>query len=323
MRFRPLRAALALVVAVPVVTLTGNVPGAVAGVPAWCGSARTIAAASLPPTFSLAECDVVGRLVSDVHVGAVVPRPGEAVYVAASGTDHDELRIEVSPDGIVTLADVGHGEHGEQATSGALLAYDECNDQSKNEHSYSESDVHTWFYNRSTTPSYLSQTTTENAMIRGTNHINTLYTDCTMGLGNSPSSTSRQNKFAGNTTLRANISNDANCVDRDGINVVNWGDLPSGTLAVACTWYIPLFGEVTEGDIKFNGVDHSWINGLSGCIGQHDVEAVMVHERGHTYGLGHVSESASPTMTMSPQIGTCSTRERTLGYGDMLGLTYK
>lgn len=323
MRIRSLRAALAVLVAVPVATFTSPMPGASATVPAWCGPAQTLSAATLPSTFSLADCAVVGRLVRDVHVGAVVPAPGEAVHVAASGTDHDELRISVSPDGVVTLADVGDGEHGAEATAGTTLTYDECNDQSKNELNYSESDVHTWFYNRSTTPSYLSQTTTESAMVRATDHINTLYTDCTMGLGNSPSSTSRQNRYAGNTTMRANISNDATCVDRDSTNVVNWGDLPTGTLAVACTWSIFLLDEVTEGDVKFNGVDHSWINGLSGCTNQLDVEAVMTHERGHTYGLGHVSESSSPTMTMSPQIGACSTRERTLGYGDMLGLTYK
>jgi hypothetical protein len=150
-----------------------------------------------------------------------------------------------------------------------------------------------------------------------------LYTDCNIGLGNTGISTNRQNKFAGQTTLRANVSNDGNCVDRDGINVVNWGDLPAGTLATTCTWYFPLFGEVMESDVKFNGVDHSWTIGVALCVGTFDVEAVMTHERGHTFGLGHVSESASPTMTMSPQIGECSDRERTLGYGDMLGLIYK
>ena len=314
------RAALAVAVAVPVVTITSPTPGAVAA-PAWCAATGTLAAAALPASFTLADCAVVGRLVRDVHVGAVVPLPGEGVYVAASGDEHDELRIEVSPDGLVTLAEVGHEDGG--ASAAALLTYDECNDESKDEKVYSESDIHTWFYNRSTTPSYLNQTSTETAMTRGTDHINTLYTDCTMGLGNSPSATSRQNRYAGNTTSRANISNDSNCVERDHVNVVNWGDLGTGTLATTCTWYFPLFGEVMESDVKFNGVDHSWIIGLSGCIGQHDVEAVMVHERGHTYGLGHVSESASPTMTMSPQIATCSDRERTLGYGDMLGLVNK
>jgi len=288
--------------------------------PRWCAPTSTLPASVLPSEFRLQDCPVVGRLVSDQFVGAVVPARGEAVYVAASGPGDDELRIEVSSDGIVTLDDVD----GEKATTAtALSGYDECSDQSKNEFSYQESDVHTWLYNRTTTPGHLSQTAAETAMVRGTDHINTLYTDCNIGLGNAGISTSRQNKFAGQTTLRANVDNDGNCVARDGINVVNWGDLPAGTLATTCTWYSPLFDEVMESDVKFNAVDHSWTIGVAGCVGSTDVEAAMTHERGHTFGLGHVSESASPTMTMSPQIATCSDRERTLGYGDMLGLTYK
>jgi hypothetical protein len=60
------------------------------------------------------------------------------------------------------------------------------------------------------------------------------------------------------------------------------------------------------------------------CRNRYDLEAVMTHERGHTFGLNHVSESGHGNLTMSTQInGPCQLTERTLGWGDVLGLDNK
>jgi hypothetical protein len=50
----------------------------------------------------------------------------------------------------------------------------------------------------------------------------------------------------------------------------------------------------------------------------------MTHERGHTFGLGDVSESshANPTMS-SASNGSCQISERTLGKGNAKGLNRK
>ncbi|WP_338089092.1 matrixin family metalloprotease [Nannocystis pusilla] len=54
---------------------------------------------------------------------------------------------------------------------------------------------------------------------------------------------------------------------------------------------------------------------------QFSVKAVMTHERGHTFGLGHVGESSHGDLTMSPTInGPCQDSESTLGEGDVAGL---
>ena len=51
------------------------------------------------------------------------------------------------------------------------------------------------------------------------------------------------------------------------------------------------------------------------------MESLVIHEVGHAYGLGHVSENRHGRLTMSGYIdGLCENQETTLGKGDMLGL---
>ena len=54
------------------------------------------------------------------------------------------------------------------------------------------------------------------------------------------------------------------------------------------------------------------------------MESTVTHERGHTFGLAHVSERRHGKLTMSSDSeGACQTSERTLGRGDVLGLARK
>ena len=58
----------------------------------------------------------------------------------------------------------------------------------------------------------------------------------------------------------------------------------------------------------------------SGCSNRYGVEAVATHEFGHVFGLGHVSETNHPTLTMSTAAGACSNAPYSLGLGDVRAL---
>jgi hypothetical protein len=66
----------------------------------------------------------------------------------------------------------------------------------------------------------------------------------------------------------------------------------------------------------------TWVaNPGSNCSGKADIESVMTHERGHTFGLNHVDKVAHPWLTMRQGNKWCSNLwARTLGLGDMKGL---
>lgn len=109
------------------------------------------------------------------------------------------------------------------------------------------------------------------------------------------------------------------CTGRDGINTRGWGPGRDDRVAVACTWYYLVSYETSESDHLYDTRD-SWSAGGSTCLFAHDLQSVTTHEWGHTFGMGHVSEEAYPTMTLSTNLSTCDTSARTLGRGDALGI---
>ena len=164
-----------------------------------------------------------------------------------------------------------------------------------------------WSFKASSTPGYLSRAATRRVLKRSFSNITNARNDC--GRGDAVSAT---HLFLGNT------SRGPNCSRRDRRNVVGFGRMQYGVLAVTCYWVKN--GRMVEADIKINSRE-SWALSLNGCRFSPMLEATMTHEAGHVFGLDHVGERRHGRLTMSPYLdGPCQNQEATLGLGDMLGL---
>lgn len=128
------------------------------------------------------------------------------------------------------------------------------------------------------------------------------------------------------TTTRSPDMDQVDCTARDGVSVTAWGDLDTvvngvrneaGPLARTCTFYNQVTDEALESDAKINDQEYYWyITKPADCASMfaYSLEATMTHERGHTFGLKHVSEGEHGYLTMSKRSqGPCQNSEATLG----------
>lgn len=237
-----------------------------------------------------------------------------------------EIRLSaVGDDRLLPLPGEGEGTGADEAGPAGTGSFaPECLQDDGARVSYKETDDLKWFINTSTIPSSLDHSAVRSALIAAENHLEQGYTDCdsTVSPGNSPSGA--QGTYSGTTTAVANYDGD-NCTGDGGVNTVSFvRDSDDTWVAVNCAWrFLNYIEEVSETDNMFNTRYRFTTNPsiLAGCSGAYDIEAVHTHERGHTFGLGHVSETYAGGQTMSTNInGTCQDAERTLGRGDLLTL---
>ncbi|MCX4821881.1 matrixin family metalloprotease [Streptomyces sp. NBC_01142] len=125
------------------------------------------------------------------------------------------------------------------------------------------------------------------------------------------------------TSFEADINSRTQCTDRDTLSTWDAGDLGSGVVAATCSWTWPMPGvknDLREADVRFNTADYDFTNKpTSRCSNKYDIRSVGTHEAGHVFGLGHVG-SGHQNLTMYTNSFTCTTKARTLGKGDVMGL---
>jgi hypothetical protein len=133
--------------------------------------------------------------------------------------------------------------------------------------------------------------------------------------------------YHGRDNISVDINSDGTCNDFHDLNsVVGFGDLPNEFLAATCTFLLfPGDDFAGTSDTRFNKVDREWAAEFgAGCSNRWSIEAVQTHEKGHTFGLGHVKEIFHKWLTMSKKInGPCQNTEATLGWGDWIALDFK
>lgn len=112
-----------------------------------------------------------------------------------------------------------------------------------------------------------------------------------------------------------------NLAATDDLNVVQFGDDPrAGVIAVTNVWgfFSGPAGtrEIVEWDMTLD-VDFTW--SLTGEAGKMDLLNILVHELGHSMGMGHPSDSCT-LETMYRFASEGETKKRTLNGGDIAGI---
>jgi len=111
----------------------------------------------------------------------------------------------------------------------------------------------------------------------------------------------------------------------DGKNVVSWGTLRVGVVAVCYIWYYSGSLEIVEFGIVFNklyawGIDPDGEGGTT--INAFDIQNVATHEAGHTLSLNDLYMKEASELTMYGYTSRGETKKRSLGLGDKNGVQY-
>lgn len=258
--------------------------------------ARVLPAAVLDP----GRRPVAGRTIEDGGVGSVVPPPGESVHAEVLTTAvAEELEIGRHEDGTIELGFVGEDVEASEDPAKAN-GPGECSgpEYTDGQRRVPEDSPLRYEVNKASTSSELRPGEAADAIRRAGTRVANTKSNCRMG-DRVPASLVYEGKMA----QGANI---------DGFNGANGGIVRSG------------YDDTVASDIKINKGDFRWTTSPRSCRGRYDLEGVMTHERGHTFGLGHVPEAGHGNLTMSTTInGACQLSERTLGRGDVRGLGQK
>lgn len=297
---------------------------------AWCTPSGALRADTLPPVVSPAACDLRGRQIVAGSARLTVPPRGTGAS-AVEGTAAGEeamLVVLTGPDGSVTVTHQTPEQHedrgGAPAAGGAATATTAaatgaaCRDGSYTTMGYKFTGRFDWHLNPAGTPGNI-RSTALTAIAMATADVARGSNKC--GLYRKPKLSQR---YAGSTGRKPQITSAGSCTSRgDGVSVTGWMYLPK-VLAYTCSYY-KWNGHswvVSESDMALSTA-FSWFTGgvPRGCRYTFDLRGVTVHERGHTYGLGHVDNRTHGSLTMSPYSAPCTTANRALGYGDYRGLT--
>ncbi len=314
--------------------------GALIAVPLLPGGVSASAACAsqlgVPVSGDLAgvTCQADGR-VSRGGVSVELPRPGAGVSAAAITTSGPiELLVTRRLDGsVVVSADHNEatGAASRIATESAISAGNSllaaaaqpsstnpCVDTGYAISSFKLGGIFNWYYNGAGAPGPVATTAAgaiSNAtmdMSRGTNRCGY------------PANIKATSRYVGPSHWAPQVGVSGACAGNpDSISVAGWKALSGGYLAYTCTYFSG--STVTTSDVAIS-TRFAWYTTAATprtCRGSYDLRSVMLHERGHTYGIGHVDQSAHSPEVMTPSLSPCTITKRALARGDYTALVQK
>lgn len=243
--------------------------------------------------LSIAHVDAPPAGVSlELHVDFPTENPLEVAGVAFTA-----LTAVVHPDRSVDMqsAITAKGDTGAQA--------DECTDQTfmPTGRQWSAEDLPVdWRFRRISTPAGNSPFNTTKALRRA----HKIWPQ-----GISRCDDNHRIDFAYNYTGTTNRS-----VKYDNTNIVEFGKLSGGALAINYTWFTGT--RILETDLRLNGTDYNWTNIPGGS--RYQVVNVTAHELGHQVGLDDLGDPHGG-LTMFGRISRGEVKKTTLGSGDLRG----
>jgi hypothetical protein len=238
--------------------------------------------------------------------GALLPRLGTA-------EQHDAV-TDSGPAGLtgVVREEIGTGIAQAATATVTREIQSACRDRGYSLDKWKVTSTYRWHYNSTGAPKTVASTA-----VRALTNATGTITRGTNNCGIRASLTSKQS-YRGKIARRAQIGSDGTCTGNDGYSVASWMRMSSGALAITCTYYAK--GKVVASDVVIN-TKYAWFTTTpKGCRYSFDLQSVMTHERGHTFGLGHVSPNSHSGQTMTTTVPPCNITKRTLGGGDMAGL---
>lgn len=259
------------------------------------------------PTISLDELLDIARI--DLPpVGTTlqlnVKFPAEHPFSLA-GLDILAITVNVSNDGDVETVSVipsnaAAGKDGPQGAEG------ECSDESFKRTGprwNGEEMPVVWRFRRNSMPDYLERVRTVFSLRRAHMVWPRIFTNC---------NDADDNTFAYQYAGPAKASR---TMKYDKINLVDFGPLGGGALAVNYTWFTAT--SIVEVDLRFNRDEYKWTN-VEKVKNAYQIQNVAAHELGHQFGLDDLTDPHG-ALTMFGRIGKGEMNKTTLGRGDMKG----
>lgn len=260
--------------------------------------------------------------------GAVVPDPGTFVFSESlvENGSAQSLFIGTTVDGQVWV--IGDGPEGEFDPE-PPEAPDECSDPyyAPGWWYWPVGTTHKYYIHRATTPGYLSESTTTEAIRQGVRNITQMTNNC--GLADAIQFSAG---YLGDRATYSDVSLAGDCATSDQVSETDFysiSDPGQVKVAVACVYGD--FGElfpsdnVWNGDIRFDS-GKTWFNLTCPVGGAYKVEAVTTHEKGHFFGLLDVHSGAHAALSMYGTMKRCPTAgswAETLAIGDIYGFKAK